>query len=148
MASLTVLSISAAELVLWLHVVAACVWIGGQVVVAALIPVLRGHGQIASLAGQRYQLVAWPAYGILVVTGIINVGNAGLQWSHLLDSSAGRTLAVKLALVALSGLAAGVHAFLQAPQSARRAWASVLLGSTSLVAAVLAALYGVAIAGA
>jgi putative copper export protein len=147
-----VLNLSGAALVLWLHVIAACVWIGGQVTVAILIPTLRGHGQLATVAGQRYQMVAWPAFGVLVVTGIVNVGNAGLQWSHLLDSTAGRTLAVKLGLVAMSGLAAGVHGILQAPRRgadpSRRQWASVLLGSASLMAALLAALYGVAIASA
>jgi putative copper export protein len=146
-----VLNVSGATLILWLHVIAACVWIGGQVTIAMLIPRLRGHGVLASVVGRRYQLVAWPAFGVLVVTGIVNVGNAGLSWSRLLDSAAGRTLAVKLGLVALSGLAAGVHAFLQVPASvttppARPPWASATLGSVSLVAAVIAALYGVAIA--
>lgn len=146
------LSLSAATLILWLHVVAACVWIGGQVTLAILIPLLRGDRGLAALAGRRYQMVAWPAFGVLVVTGIANVGNAGLRWSQLLDSAPGRTLAVKLGLVALSGLAAGVHAFLQAPrrggQGSRRSWPSAVLGSVSLLAALLAALYGVAIANA
>jgi hypothetical protein len=57
---------------------------------------------------------------------------------------------VKLGLVGLSGLAAAVHAFLQAPRrtdvATSRPAASALLGSTSLLAAVGAALYGVAIA--
>ena len=143
------LTVSGPTLVLWLHVLAACVWIGGQVTVAMLIPPLRRHGTLARTAGQRYQWVAWPAFTVLAVTGILNVGNAGLRWSQLLDTPAGRTLAVKLGLVALSGLAAGVHAFLQAPRDdgdrSRPPRASVVLGAISLLAAVLAALYGVAI---
>ncbi len=146
------LSISGAAVVLWVHVIAACVWIGGQATVALLIPLLRGQGALARLAGQRYQMVAWPAYAILVITGLANVSNAGLRWSTLLDSPPGRTLAVKLGLVAVSGLAAGVHAFLQAPRRtdrvAGRPVASAALGSLSLLTAVLAALYGVAIASA
>ena len=137
---------------MWVHVIAACVWIGGQATVALLIPLLRGHGALARLAGQRYQTVAWPAYAILVITGLANVSNAGLEWSTLFDSPPGRTLAVKLGLVAVSGLAAGVHAFLQAPwhsdPAAGRPVAAAVLGSVSLLTAVLAALYGVAIASA
>ena len=146
------LTVSGATLLLWLHVLAACDWIGGQVVVAILVPLLRAHGQLARVAGQRFQSVAWPAFAILVATGILNVGNAGLQWSHLLESPAGRTLVVKLGLVGLSGLAAGVHALVQAPRAgaevAARPWASALLGAVSLLAAVGAALFGVAIANA
>jgi putative copper export protein len=147
-----VLNITGTALVLWLHVLAACIWIGGQIAVATLIPLLRGQGQLAGIAGRRYQAVAWPAFGVLVATGIINVGNAGIQWRHLLDTDVGRTLAVKLGLVATSGLAAGVHAFLQAPRrdadAVGRPWAAALLGSVSVLAAVLAALYGVVIASA
>ncbi|HZS14043.1 MAG TPA: CopD family protein [Candidatus Dormibacteraeota bacterium] len=145
------LHISGPQWVLWVHVVAACIWIGGQVTVAAVIPLLRGRdaadgGALAIAVGRRYQAVAWPAFAALAVTGVINVGNAGLQWSHLLDSAAGRTLTVKLGLVALSGAAAAVHAFVQAPRRRSAMW-SATLGSLSLLAAVVAALYGVAIAG-
>jgi putative copper export protein len=147
-----VLSISGPTLVLWLHVIAACIWIGGQVTVAAVIPLLRDRDDLAQLVGRRYQAVAWPAFAVLIVTGVLNVGNAGLRWSQLLDSPAGRTLAIKLGLVGLSGLAAGVHSFRQAPrpgdETAGSPVASAVLGSISLAAALLAALYGVAIASA
>jgi putative copper export protein len=145
-----VLSISGADVVLWLHVIAASIWIGGQVTVAVVIPALRRYSALARTVGQRYQMIAWPAYLVLVVTGILNVGNAGLPWSDLSDSTVGRTLMVKLGFVGLSGLAAAVHAFLQAPRrsdiATSRPVASALLGSSSLLAAVIAALYGVAIA--
>jgi hypothetical protein len=69
-----------------------------------------------------------------------------------LDSQEGRTLAVKLAFVAMSGLSAGAHAMIQAPRHREKraggSGISVVLGSISLVAALLAALYGVVIANA
>ncbi|MHB8488649.1 MAG: CopD family protein [Candidatus Dormibacteria bacterium] len=143
--------VSGPALVLWVHIVAACIWIGGQVTVAVLIPLLRDQRELARRVGRRYQAVAWPAFAVLIVTGVVNAGNAGLRWSQLLDSPAGRTLVVKLGLVALSGLTAGVHAVLQAPRrgnaSGGSAVGSAVLGSISLGAALLAALYGVAIAG-
>ncbi len=145
------LSLSEPTFFLWVHIVAACIWIGGQVTVATIIPLLRDHRDLARRAGRRYQAVAWPAFAVLIVTGIVNVGNAGLRWSQLLDSSAGRTLVVKLILVALSGLAAGVHSFVQAPRRSHAtggsAIGSAVLGSVSLITALLAAFYGVAIAG-
>jgi len=147
-----VVGVSGPALVLWVHIVAACIWIGGQVTVAVLIPLLRDQRELARRVGRRYQAVAWPAFAVLILTGVVNAGNAGLRWSQLLDSPAGRTLVVKLGLVALSGLAAGVHAFLQAPRrgpaNGGSAVGSAVLGSISVGAALLAALYGVAIAGA
>lgn len=142
-------SISGSTFVLWLHIVAASIWIGGQITVAAVIPMLRDQRDLARRVGRRYQAVAWPAFAVLIITGLLNVANAGLRWSQLFDSAAGRTLVIKLGLVALSGLAAGVHAVLQAPRrrdAGRSVVGSALLGSVSLVAALLAALYGVAIA--
>lgn len=142
------LSISGAEVVLWLHVLAACVWIGGQVTVAALIPLLRGDRSLTASAGRRYAAVAWPAFLVLVVTGVINASNAGIRWSSLFASPQGRTLAVKLGFVAVSGLAAAAHSLIQAPRTrSSRPVASAVLGSLSVVAAIAAALYGVVIAG-
>ncbi len=145
------LSIHGSQLVLWVHVLAACIWIGGQITVAAVIPLLRGQAGLAAVAGRRYQVIAWPAFAVLVGTGIANAANAGIGWGDLGSTAVGRTLAVKLGFVALSGVAAAVHAFLQAPRARRgaapSAATSAVLGSLSLLAAVVAALYGVVIAG-
>jgi len=145
------LTIHGRELVLWLHVLAACVWIGGQFTVAALIPLLRGQQGLAAMAGRRYQLVAWPAFAVLLATGVLNAADAHITWHDLGSTAVGRTLVTKLGFVALSGAAAAVHAFLQAPRSrggaAPSAATSAALGSVSLLAAVVAALYGVVIAG-
>jgi putative copper export protein len=64
------LPIGSTQLVLWLHVLAACVWMGGQVTVAAVLPLLRGAEGLAAAAGRRYQLVAWPAFTVLALTGL------------------------------------------------------------------------------
>src|SRR5262249_43278962 len=51
---------------LFLHVLAATVWVGGQLTLAALVPVLRVQGPAApKAAARRFNLVAWPAYGVL-----------------------------------------------------------------------------------
>ncbi len=147
-----------ADINLWLHIVAACVWIGGQLTLAALIPVVRGRENLPSLVGQRFQLLAWPAFGVLLITGIINVNNAGIAWDHLSSTTAGRTLGVKLVFVLISGVAAALHASVIGPRVGRAkalgeaggALASPVmsgvLGGLSFLAALLAALYGVVIA--
>ena len=56
---------------LFLHVLAATVWAGGQLTLAALVPVLRRFGaDVAGAAAQRFNQVAWTAFGVLIVTGI------------------------------------------------------------------------------
>lgn len=140
-----------ANLVLWLHILAAAVWIGGQLLLAMLVPVLRGEPLLVSAAARRFNLVGWIAFAVLIVTGIANIHNAGIATSNLLGTQKGRTLMLKLVFVAISGLAAAIHAYVVAPRATRqrtrgtRALSGVL-GGTSFLAAVLAALYGVVIA--
>lgn len=140
-----------AEIVLWIHVLGACVWIGGQITVAALIPMLRDQPLLMRAAASRYQWIAWAGFAVLIITGVINTHNAGISWSHLNATGAGKTLEIKLLFVVLSGLAAAIHAFVVAPRaSASRtgsnAALSAILGTASLLFAALAALYGVVIA--
>ena len=91
---------------LFLHVLAATVWVGGQLVLAALVPVLRRSAADAPRAAARaFNRVAWPAFAVLVATGIWNilaVGDRGPAYRT--------TLIVKLAVVAVSGLTAFLHA--------------------------------------
>ena len=57
-----------------LHVLGACVWLGGQIVMLGILPTLRKLGgeaprQVAAAFGR----VAWPAFAVLVATGIWNI---------------------------------------------------------------------------
>ncbi|MGQ0434231.1 MAG: hypothetical protein ACT452_17735, partial [Microthrixaceae bacterium] len=135
----TVLPITTTDLRLFLHVLAATVWVGGQVVVAGLVPVLRGISTEAPrLAARRFAAVAWPAFAVVVATGVWNLLEVPL-------ADTGRryrtTLVVKLALVAVSGIAAFVHA------RARRPVALAAWGAVSLATALGALFLGIVLRG-
>lgn len=90
---------------LFLHVLAATVWVGGQLTLAALVPALRGTAEgVTAVAARAFNRVAWPAFGVLVLTGIWNV-------IALDDNSAAfqHTLMLKYALVLASGVTAYIH---------------------------------------
>lgn len=90
-----------------LHVLAVSVWVGGQIVMAGLIPLLRGLGGDApKLAARRFALVAWPAFAVAVFTGIWNLFEVNLGD---LDTSYHMTLGLKLVAVMVSGAAAAWH---------------------------------------
>lgn len=92
---------------LFLHVLAATVWVGGQLTLAGLVPALRELGPDAPKAvARRFNRIAWPAFFVLLLTGVWNlvkvkVGDASTEYQV--------TLFVKLCLVALSGIAAFLH---------------------------------------
>ena len=84
---------------LFLHVLAATVWVGGQLVLAALVPALRAAGpDVPRAAAQAFNRVAWPAFGVLVLTGLWNIAAEGDR-GHAYRV----TLGVKIVLVVLSG---------------------------------------------
>jgi putative copper export protein len=133
-----VLPVHAATIRLFLHVLAATVWVGGQVVLAGVVPVVRRFGGIetARAAARRFQVIAWPAFGFLVVTGIWNlfVVKIGDQSGTYLT-----TLFVKLLLVGLSGMGALGHIFL----ARRRPALGGMLAGLGLIAAIGATFVGV-----
>ena len=93
---------------LFLHVLAAAIWVGGQLVLAALVPVLRRFGaDPVSAAARRFNQVAWTAFGVLIVTGIWNIVAVRPQISG--SPSYRTTLIVKLVVVAVSGVTAALH---------------------------------------
>ncbi len=105
------LPVHASTIRLFLHVLAAMIWVGGQVSLAVLVPVARRTGGVETTRAlaRRFQLVAWPAFALLVATGIWNLFavNVGDQSGSYLT-----TLAVKLALVGVSGAGALAHILL------------------------------------
>lgn len=91
---------------LFLHVLAAAVWVGGQITLGALVPVLRSAGaDVPRTAARAFGRIAWTAFAVLVVTGIWNVAAAGGTNA----SGYQMTLGLKLAAVLLSGVAAYAH---------------------------------------
>ena len=91
---------------LFLHVLAATVWVGGQITLAALVPALRAAGaEVPRAAARAFNRVAWPAFGVLLVTGVWNVLAEPGD-----DPAYERTLMVKYTLVLVSGVTAFLHA--------------------------------------
>jgi putative copper export protein len=125
---------------LFLHVLAATIWIGGQLILAALVPVLRRFGADAlGAAAHRLNQVAWAAFGVLFVTGIWNIVAVRPQVSH--SSSYRTTLIVKLAVVVVSGVTAALHI------RARTARSRAILGALTGLSALAALFLGVLLAG-
>lgn len=122
-----------------LHVVAATVWVGGQITMVGLVPDLRRLGGDAAVRIARaFAKVAWPAFLVLILTGIWNV--TAVHASH--STTAWKVvLGVKIGVVALSGLATWLHG------RATSKGATALWGSISGTAAIGALVLGVLLAG-
>ena len=123
---------------LFLHVLAATVWVGGQITLAALVPVLRRSGaDIPRAAAHRFNQVAWPAFAVLIITGIWNVIAVRSQVTGSYET----TLVVKLVVVLISGVTAALHA------RARGPGALAVFGALTGVSALAALFLGVLLAG-
>jgi putative copper export protein len=121
-----------------LHVLAASVWVGGQVTMAGLVPAARGLGTGAPRAlAAAFARIQWPAYALLVLTGIWNISATHSGQ----DTTWQVVLGVKVAVVALAGLSAWLHS-LSHSKTGLAAWGAVC--SLSSVAALV---IGVFLAG-
>ena len=120
---------------LTLHVLGATIWVGGQITLAALVGPLRRTAPAAiGPAARVFAWVSWPAFALLVVTGVWLIAGAGDR------SDAYRTtLMVKIVFVVLSGVGAALHTFVKNP-TLKGFWSAV-----GLVGALSAVLLGVSI---
>jgi putative copper export protein len=90
-----------------LHLLGVVVWLGGQLVVGALVPVLRGIDEEAPrIAARQFGRIAWPFFGLLVITGFWNVAEVD---PGSVSTGYNAVLGIKLLLVAVSGIAAFAH---------------------------------------
>ncbi|HUZ27345.1 MAG TPA: hypothetical protein VMV07_26645 [Streptosporangiaceae bacterium] len=125
---------------LFLHVLAATIWVGGQLTLAVLVPVLRRFGaDVPRAAARRFSQVAWIAFAVLVVTGVWNIVAVRGQISH--DASYRVTLIVKLVVVGVSGVTAALHV------RARGTMGLAVFGALTGVSALAALFLGVLLAG-
>ena len=152
----------------WLHILAAAVWLGGMAFLALIIvPVMRKPAyreQAAELiqqTGRRFRWVGWSCLILLVVTGGFQLIQRGFGWDDiesgdLFAGGFGHTLGLKLVLVTLIfGVSAG-HDFFIGPRATAvgrvapgspaalrlRAWAS-WMGRLNMLLAVIVVALGV-----
>jgi putative copper export protein len=124
---------------LTLHVLAASVWVGGQIVMMGLVGPSRQFGPDAAKALARaFARLAWPAYAVLVITGFWNLST--FQWADQTDAWKA-VLIVKIVVVAAAGLGSLLHS----RASSRPALA--VWGSVAGLASVAALVMGILLAG-
>ena len=125
---------------LFLHVLAATIWVGGQLTLAAVVPVLRRFGaEVPRAAARRFNQVAWTAFAVLIITGVWNVIAVWPGDSH--SPGYRGTLITKLVAVGISGIAAALHA------RARSTTGLAGFGALAGVSALAALFLGVLLAG-
>lgn len=113
-----------------LHVLSVSVWLGGQIVMSAIIPMVRKtNPEALSAISRGFARVAWPFFGLAVFTGIWNLtaissSSTTIGWQALLG--------IKMLLVLLAGGAALIHQNTKNPAVA--AVSAVMTLGASLVA--------------
>ncbi len=117
---------------LWLHILAAAVWVGGMIFLALVLvpalhrPAYRSTAQrLIHETGLRFRFVGWTALALLLLSGTLNLAFRGytrddLWTGRLWQGPFGRTLAVKLILVALILAVTALHDFVIGPRASAR----------------------------
>ena len=112
----------------WIHVIAAVVWIGGNLILATVIvPYFRQNLppvqriKLLTQIGKRFEPIVWGCVGILFFTGLINVFNA-IDFSATAESAIStafmRTLFIKLILFVILVVLTTLHSFVFGPKLA------------------------------
>lgn len=92
---------------LFIHVLAASIWVGGQIALAGIVPALRkNHPESTKTVARAFARVAWTSFAVLVASGMWNLYEAdapSATWDYSL------TVIVHVATATAAGAAAVVH---------------------------------------
>jgi copper resistance protein D len=118
----------------WLHLLSMAVWLGSMLFMAlVLVPALRKkedprrRSELIGETGERLRRVAWIAFAVLLLTGIVQLGGRGFAWRDVFGrlwlGPLGHILAWKLGAFALVVALSAIHDFWLGPRSTRAALA-------------------------
>ena len=122
----------------FLHLMAVAVWVGGQIVLAGLVPTIRvAAPEALPKVAQAFARVAWPAMIVIVFTGawglgVVEAADAGTKYMT--------TFAIKMLLVFVAIAATVIHS-----QGTSKA-AKAIGGAFGLLGSLLAAYAGILLA--
>ena len=123
---------------IFLHLMAVAVWVGGQIVLAGLVPnVRRTAPEALTPIARGFARVAWPAMGLIVFTGAW-----GLASQNVAERSSEymATFGLKMLVVAVAVLATIVHS------QGRSTAAKAIGGALGLLGSLAAAWCGILLA--
>jgi len=114
----------------FLHILAAVVWIGGMFfLIMVVVPWLRRGNRATAGAmlrdtGIRFRNVGWACFAVLLATGVLNlwlrrVGFEDLVSPEWLSTPFGRALVLKLTIFALVLALSFAHDFVVGPRATR-----------------------------
>ena len=122
----------------FLHILGVCVWLGGQIVLAGVVPKLRkSNPEALPNIAKGYAAIAWPAMVLIVFTGAWGLAdtNTSSQTSDYMI-----TFGIKMLLVASAVIATLIHS------NGTSQLAKGLGGAIGLLATLFAAYCGVLLA--
>lgn len=113
----------------WLHILAATIWVGGLFfLMLVVVPWLRAGssadpGRLLRETAGRFRAVAWTCFAIVLATGVFNLWMRGVRWSNFTDaewlaSPFGSTVVAKLAIFFLMIALSARHDFVVGPRAA------------------------------
>lgn len=115
-------------LIRWIHVMAAVIWIGGNLILAMVIvpyfkqnlPLVR-RIKLLTQIGKRFEPIVWGCVIVLLFTGIANIFQI-IDFSEPLSNefvnNVMRTLFIKLILFVTLVVLTGMHSFVFGPRLA------------------------------
>jgi len=109
-----------------LHVLSACVWVGGTVVLVFVgVPAIRqleGEARATAMRtlGRRWRPIGWSAMAVAIVSGLWLTDRHGGFDRAALDTNFDRTLILKSALVALLVVGGLLHDYVLGPRLQRQ----------------------------
>ena len=107
------------------HVLAACVWVGGTVaLVFAAVPVMRraegpARAEAMRALGRRWRPLGWGAMAVAILTGLLLAEDAGALNRESLDTRYDRILIAKAILIVLLIAGSLVHNLVLGPRLQR-----------------------------
>lgn len=94
----------------WLHLIAASIWVGGLIVLGALVAAVRRAGadrSILTAMARQFGWVSWTAMGLAFATGVVQLARSDVSLAT--DTEYAKALFIKLALVGVAAALALFH---------------------------------------